>query len=184
MRSPRSAFRLTASLILVVVTTLAATACGGEDPIDKVVTKKYTIGEAATVTDPFEKTTIEVTVDAVQGSKHDLDGFNFSAKERSSTPWFVTTTIKNPGKEIPKSKMVGAYVDVEDDAGLQLKEIHLIGDFKKCQLKNPQEPFPAGAENASCSTYLVGKNAKLRRIVLEKVNHDGSERHYIWKPRH
>lgn len=166
----------------LVALMLAAAGCGGGGS-DGHAAKRTSValGDPIIAKGAMGHHRVEVVVEAEEGAAADLADFDLSASEKKMTPWYVRTKLENTGDEVSVKDPVPVLVTPEDDAGLEAKKIGLLGDFPRCKLVNPPDPFPAGAKNESCSVFLVRPGNTLSKIVYEETRFEGANRVYDWK---
>jgi hypothetical protein len=175
--------------LLLFVAAIALTACGGSSSDDdssggsKVKKTTLELGESAKLTGPYKDKpwNVSYTVDAKEGDIADLKDFNLEDKEQKMTPWYVTETAKNEGDKLTSKDAYGVSPDVLDDGGVEAKEITLLGDFDRCDLNAPPDPFPAGESYTTCHVYLVPKGSTLAKIVIEETKFEGANNEFTWK---
>jgi hypothetical protein len=176
---------------LLAVVALSATACGGDDevtepaptsPTPSLTTPSVEVPEDVTLTEPGTRlslgdpasavyadnaraSVLTVTVSkVVKGSIKDFKRFVLSAKERASTPYYVSATVTNEGPRQLGQTTVPLYgVDSTDTA---LTPTSLVGDFDPC----PGAPFPTGFAPGdsvtTCLVYLIPPRARLTAVQL------------------
>jgi hypothetical protein len=167
----------------MLVFALALTGCGGTTNGSESEAKvtRLALGEAATAKGANATSDVRVVVEAEEGTQADLEGFSLDDDQKEGTPWYVTTSLENRGDEITAKDPVPVVTKAEDDGGLEITRVGLLGDFDKCELVNVPDPFPAGATNTSCQVFLVPKGKELARIVFEETRFEGTNRRYEWK---
>jgi hypothetical protein len=100
---------------------------------------------------------LQVTVESIQkGTIGDFKNVQLNAKERRSTPYYVTVRIKAltatpaPGTDDPDITF-----DAIDDRGQQQSSVTFFGTFPRCNDNTAPKPFVSGKSYQSCLTYLM-----------------------------
>ena len=107
----------------------------------------------------------------------DLEGIQLDADQKSSTPFFVTVRVENPGEEVPvKDNDPDVRFDGVDDRGQEQSNVIIIGDFKPCEDKEAPQPFSKGESYESCLIYLIPGGG-----TIEAVQWTGADE-YISEP--
>jgi hypothetical protein len=174
---------ITVRAALCLAAAMALAACGGGSDETKTVTKHLGLGDTATLHGPNKKANVDVKVEASEGDPADLKDFRLSASEKNMTPWYVTTTAVNNGKDLVQADAQYPPIVVKaiDDHGLNAKEIGLIGDFPKCVLVNQPDPFKQGDSFTDCAVYLVRKGSTLKSVDLQETVFEGKNKLFTWK---
>ena len=131
------------------------------------------IGEPATAVydDPQRASVLTVRVTKVaEGSVKDLKGFVLSAKDRSSTPYYVSATVTNQGPQQLGQTSVPLYG--LDSTGTALPPTSMVGDFERCAGGPLPTGFAPGDSVATCLVYLIPPKAALAAVQLRTSDAD------------
>lgn len=180
-------------LLLAVVVVLGVTACSDDEaetspPATPSVTspsadvprvnvpKGITLTETGTMlkvgepawaayADAKQVSVLRVTVSkVVKGSMRDFRTFELSAKQRASTPFYVSATVRNEGpRPLPQAAVPLYGFDSTDTA---FPANALIGSFERCTAAPLAGRFEPGDTVRTCLVYLVPPNATLETIQL------------------
>lgn len=173
--------RFAVAVVALAIPTLIAAACGGDTSDTKEKRTMLSIDDTATAKGANGRQDVQVAIAVKEGKPEDLANFRLDADEKKMTPWYITETLVNKGKDVKPDDPVPVLLKPEDDKGLEAKKIGLIGDFPQCELVNVPDPFPAGATNTSCQVYLVPEGSTLAKVVFEETRFEGANRVYEWK---
>lgn len=127
------------------------------------------VGDTASViyaVDDQRRSVASVTVDAIkQGSmKKDFADFSLTAKTRSSTPYYVRTTIENAGPgDLSKAAVPVFGYDTSDT---YFPASDLVGRFAKCVGGPLPAKFKAGDTVTRCLVLLVPQGEDLQSVQL------------------
>ncbi|MDP9294218.1 MAG: hypothetical protein M3O90_07340 [Actinomycetota bacterium] len=146
---------------------------------------KLSVGETAHVkVKPLNPSNGKKTykIDAVvlkieKGTLDDFKNVKLDAKDKKSTPYYVTVRLTSPGGEIPvKDDDPDIRFDGIDDRGQEQGNVTFFGTFDRCDDKEAPAPFVKGKSYESCLTYLVPGGGS-----IDEVRWSGSDA-YLSKP--
>ena len=174
-----------AGLVLIAAALLAG--CGGDEGggSGDTTVKNVELGAPIEVKGtaskpPYGELKVSIAVEAEAGTAEDLKDFNLDPDERSGTPYYVTTKVTNLDKPVTGGVGV-ASVDAFDDTDAAVKEITLLGDFPKCELRSAPESLPTGASYSTCKVYIAPKGRKLARLERTETVFDGPNLKHVWQ---
>ncbi len=125
------------------------------------------VGERAWVAyaDGNRVSVLGVTVsEVVKGSMQQFRTFVLSARQRASTPYYVSATVRNEGpRPLPKAAVPLYGFDTTDTA---YPASALIGSFERCAAAPLAARFKPGDRLRTCLVYLVPPKANLEAIQL------------------
>lgn len=100
---------------------------------------------------------LQVTVESIQkGTIADFRNVQLNAKERRSTPYYVTVRIKAlTGAPVRGTDDPDITFDAIDDRGQQQQSLTFFGTFARCNDTTAPKPFVSGRSYQSCLTYLM-----------------------------
>lgn len=116
--------------------------------------------------DDQRRSVISVTVDAIHKGSMNKDFANFSltAKTRSSTPYYVRTTVENAGPgDLSKAAVPVFGYDTSDT---YFPASDLVGKFDKCVGGQLPKSFGAGDTAERCLVLLVPRGEDLQSVQL------------------
>ncbi|MFF0269902.1 hypothetical protein [Kribbella sp. NPDC004536] len=129
------------------------------------------MGKTATVLYPTKSmgkvsTKLATTVvTAEKGSIDDLKGFDLDAQAKLSVPFYVTIKFRNVGAKTMDPAGIFGLIEAHNEAGDELGELDLIGDFKKCDGIPPKQ-LAVGESFTECAVYIAPKNQALDNVVF------------------
>ena len=117
---------------------------------------------------------LELTVVSIEKGSiaNDFRNVQLNAKEKASTPYYVTVKIKalssNPpsGNDDPAIALNGI-----DDRGQQQGEVTFFGHFARCDDPQAPRPFTAGKSFTACLTYLMPGGGSIKSMTWTEGPH-------------
>ena len=94
--------------------------------------------------------------------KQSLSGWQLTAAQKQSTPYFVHVTVKNVGETDLGGRRVPLYVVNEDD--LLLESTPFASSFEACPSTPLPDQFGPGAEADVCLVYLAPDHGTLEAV--------------------
>jgi hypothetical protein len=145
----------TATTTAAAATTDAPAQAGGLTAMGSTLK----IGQAAVIAyddaSNHKKSRIEVTPQKIEkGTIGDFKNIDLDAKEKASTPYYVTMHVKNVGKGDLSGTDPASFVDGIDDRGQEQNEIIFFGNFDRCNSDKAKSLKPGESYN-SCLAYLI-----------------------------
>jgi len=155
-----------ASTATTTTASAGATASGTAAPGTELA-----LGSSATV--PYQpvgadqsstpKFKLRVTVSAIEkGSLSDFNGIKLNSTEKASTPYYLKVDIANVGQGNAGSEGSSGgegnpAIDVEgvDSSGEPQQSVVFLGEFPRCEYKEPPKPFSHGKSFSTCLTFLI-----------------------------
>jgi hypothetical protein len=128
----------------------------------------YSTSDGSSSSAPFK---LGVKVTAIEkGSLSDFNGIKLDSAEKASTPYYVKVELTNAGsgdagKESPQIQIQGI-----DSTGEAQGSVSFLGEFPRCEDKEPPKPFTHGKSYSTCLTFLVPGG-------ITKVGYTGTEQY-------
>jgi hypothetical protein len=188
--APRSAVLRRA--VLLVVASLALTACGGDDkptatpspsptttsnvnvPPGVTLTEagaELEFGEKATVAyepNAERNSVLEMTVmSAAQGTIADLGSYVLDDRTKASTPYYVQVSVKNVGDGDVGQTPIPLWA--VDDANTLIQASSFTNAFTKCPSTPLPTTFAPNATVEACLVYLVPDQGKLTGVSFRPL---------------
>lgn len=106
---------------------------------------------------------VDLTVTRVdRGDIRDFAAFKLDAASRTSTPFYVRTSVKNVGTTNLSDAMLPLYVSSGDNHLLSASRF--TSAFKPCPSTPLPKTFTSGKESAGCLVYLVPKGGSFEGV--------------------
>jgi hypothetical protein len=127
--------------------------------------------EAIVGWDPDDTGTVQkmqVTVVSIEkGSiKKDFTNVQLSAKDKASTPYYVTLKIKALGRPLHTSDVNPSIsFNAIDDRGQEQGSVTFLGTFQRCNDPEMPKPFTPGKQYTACMTYLVPGGGSIKSVT-------------------
>lgn len=108
---------------------------------------------------------LQITVKSIErGSIDDFKNIQLDAREKASTPYYVTVSVKaledvNVGTDDPDISF-----DAIDDRGQEQGSVTFFGTFDRCDDKTVPRPFKAGLSYDSCLAYLMPSGGSIQSV--------------------
>lgn len=166
--------------------TTAATTTGQSAPAAGTTGPGTALAVGQTATVPFRpvsestgkpKFTLKVTVTAIEkGSLNDFNGIKLDAGQKASTPFYVKAKIENasPGDASAKDENPSIQIQGVDNTGETQQSVTFLGEFPRCEDKQPPKPLSQGKSFETCLVFLVPGG-------IQKAAYTGAEE-YITSP--
>jgi len=144
-------------------TSAASTAAGTSAPSGST-SPGTALGVGTTATVPYQpnsestpKFKLAVTVTAIEkGKLSDFNGIKLDSAEKASTPFYVKVKIANVGSgDAGGSNNPAINIEGVDSSGETQQSVTFLGDFPRCEYKEPPKPFSHGKSFEACLTFLV-----------------------------
>jgi hypothetical protein len=125
---------------------------------------------------------LDTTVVKIEkGTLGDFKNIKLDAKQKNSTPYYVTVKISNPGGTVPvKQDDPDVRFDGVDDRGQDQNSLIIIGTFDRCDDTTAPSPFTKGKSYTSCQIYLIPGGGS-----IDAVKWSGADEYYskpiTWK---
>jgi hypothetical protein len=116
---------------------------------------------------------MQVTVVSIEkGSIGDFRNIQLNAKEKASTPYYVTLKIKALSSNPPSDEHNPAIAfNGIDDRGQQQGEVTFFGTFQRCDDPEAPKPFTAGKSYTACLTYLMPGGGSIKSMTWTQGPH-------------
>jgi hypothetical protein len=117
---------------------------------------------------------MQVTVvSIVKGSiAKDFKNVDLNAKEKASTPYYVTLKIKALGSNLhTDSTHPSISFNAIDDRGQEQGSVTFFGTFERCDDREMPKPFTAGKSYTACMTYLVPGGGSIKSVTWTEGPH-------------
>jgi len=111
---------------------------------------------------------MQVTVVSIaKGSiANDFKNVDLNAKEKASTPYYVTLKIKALGRNLhTDSTHPSISFNAIDDRGQEQGSVTFFGTFQRCDDPEMPKPFTAGKSYTACMTYLVPGGGSIKSVT-------------------
>jgi hypothetical protein len=111
---------------------------------------------------------MQVTVVSIaKGSiAKDFRNVDLNAKEKASTPYYVTLKIKALGSNLhTDSTHPSISFNAIDDRGQEQGSVTFFGTFERCDDPEMPKPFTAGKSYTACMTYLVPGGGSIKSVT-------------------
>jgi hypothetical protein len=145
----------TATTAAAATSTSGTTAPGTALAVGATATVPYQPVSANQASKPQFK--LQVTVSAIEkGSLSDFNGLKLDATQKAGTPFYVKAKITNVsegdagGQDNPSINIEGV-----DSTGETQQSVTFLGEFPRCEDKEPPKPFSHGKSFETCLTFLV-----------------------------
>jgi hypothetical protein len=98
-----------------------------------------------------------VKVTAIEkGTLSDFNGIKLDATQKASTPVYVKVDITNIGQgDAGKDGNPSVEIEGVDSTGETAQSVTFLGDFPRCEEKQPPKPFSHGKTFSTCLAFLV-----------------------------
>jgi hypothetical protein len=157
----------TAATAASTTTTASTATSAAASTTSGVAAPGTALAVGATATVPYQpvaaseaskpKFKLQVTVSAIeQGSLSDFNGLKLDATQKASTPYYVKVKMTNVsdgdagGEDNPAISIEGV-----DKTGETQQSVTFLGEFPRCEDKEPPKPFSHGKSFETCLTFLV-----------------------------
>ncbi|MEP6910251.1 MAG: hypothetical protein ABI896_07465 [Actinomycetota bacterium] len=109
---------------------------------------------------------LDVTVLKIEKGKiSDFKNVDLDAKQKKSTPFYVSVKISNPDGDIPvKNDDPDIRFDGIDDRGQEQGSLTFFGTFERCDDASAPNPFSSGKSYESCLAYLMPGGGSIQQI--------------------
>ena len=117
---------------------------------------------------------MQVTVVSIaKGSiAKDFRNVTLDAKEKASTPYYVTLKIKALGSNLhTDSTHPSISFNAIDDRGQEQGSVTFFGTFERCDDPEMPKPFTAGKSFTACLTYLMPGGGSIKSITWTEGPH-------------
>ena len=121
---------------------------------------------------------MQVTVVSIaKGSiAKDFRNVTLDAKEKASTPYYVTLKIKALGSNLhTDSTHPSISFNAIDDRGQEQGSVTFFGTFERCDDPEMPKPFTAGKSYTACMTYLVPGGGSIKSVTWTNGPHKTSD---------
>ena len=134
---------------------------------------------------------MQVTVVSIaKGSiAKDFTNIDLNAKEKASTPYYVTLKIKALGHSLhTDSTHPSISFNALDDRGQEQGSVTFFGTFQRCDDPEMPKPFTDGRSYTACMTYLVPGGGSIKSVTWadgpHKPNDAGAyfDHPIVWGP--
>jgi hypothetical protein len=156
--------------------TAGTTAPGTSLAVGTEATVPYSTSDEPSSAAKFK---LGVKVTAIEkGSLSDFNGIKLDAAEKASTPSYVKVEITNAGEGDAGKESPSIQIQGIDHTGEAQSSVTFLGEFPRCEEKEPPKPFTHGKSYSTCLTYMVpGGIAKAAYTGTQ----DYSESPLTWK---
>ncbi len=139
--------------------------------------KPFSSSGGKTKSHPIDATVVKLE----KGSIDDFENIDLDAKQKSSTPYYVTVRLEATDEAIPtKENDPDLQFDAIDDRMQEQGSVTFFGDFDRCVDKDAPKTLEPGDSYESCLTYLVPGGGS-----IEAVQWTGSDKYLsdgvVWK---
>lgn len=129
---------------------------------------------------------MQVTVVSIEKGSiaKDFTNVQLNAKEKASTPYYVTLKIKALGSR-PHTDSTHPSISFNaiDDRGQEQGSVTFFGTFERCDDPEMPKPFTAGKSYTACMTYLVPGGGSIKSVTWTDGPHKtGDVTPYFEKP--
>jgi len=117
---------------------------------------------------------LELTVVSIEKGSiaNDFRNVQLNAKEKASTPYYVTVKIKALSSNPPSDNDDPAIaLNGVDDRGQQQGEVTFFGHFARCDDPQAPRPFTAGKSFTACLTYLMPGGGSIKSMTWTEGPH-------------
>jgi hypothetical protein len=117
---------------------------------------------------------LELTVVSIEKGSiaNDFRNVQLNAKEKASTPYYVTVKIKALSSNPPSDNDDPAIaLNGIDDRGQQQGEVTFFGHFARCDDPQAPRPFTAGKSFTACLTYLMPGGGSIKSMTWTEGPH-------------
>ena len=117
---------------------------------------------------------LELTVVSIEKGSiaNDFRNVQLNAKEKASTPYYVTVKIKALSSNPPSDNDDPAIaLNGIDDRGQQQGEVTFFGHFARCDDPQAPRPFTAGRSFTACLTYLIPGGGSIKSMTWTEGPH-------------
>jgi hypothetical protein len=121
---------------------------------------------------------MQVTVVSIEkGSiEKDFSNVDLNAKDKASTPYYVTLKIKALGSNLhTDSTHPSISFNAIDDRGQEQGSVTFFGTFERCDDPEMPKPFTAGKSYTACMTYLVPGGGSIKSVTWTEGPHKTSD---------
>jgi hypothetical protein len=102
----------------------------------------------------------------------DFTNVQLNAKDKASTPYYVTVKIKALSSNPPSNNDDPAIaLNGIDDRGQQQGEVTFFGHFARCDDPQAPRPFTAGKSFTACLTYLMPGGGSIKSMTWTEGPH-------------
>ena len=117
---------------------------------------------------------LELTVVSIEKGSiaKDFTNVQLNAKDKNSTPYYVTVKIKALSSNPPSNNDDPAIaLNGIDDRGQQQGEVTFFGHFARCDDPQAPRPFTAGKSFTACLTYLMPGGGSIKSMTWTQGPH-------------
>jgi len=117
---------------------------------------------------------LQLTVVSIEKGSiaNDFRNVDLNAKEKASTPYYVTVKIKALSSNPPSDNDDPAIaLNGIDDRGQQQGEVTFFGHFARCDDPQAPRPFTAGKSFTACLTYLMPGGGSIKSMTWTEGPH-------------
>jgi len=117
---------------------------------------------------------LELTVVSIEKGSiaRDFTNVNLNAKDKASTPYYVTVKIKALSSNPPSDNDDPAIaLNGIDDRGQQQGEVTFFGHFARCDDPQAPRPFTSGKSFTACLTYLMPGGGSIKSMTWTEGPH-------------